>query len=109
MASAAKTAAKTAEPAVSQDTTPLLSVQELAKAYSGRRVVDGVSIHVGAGEIVGLLGPNGAGKTTSFNMTVGLVRPDAGSVQFRGIDITRLPMHRQIGRASCRERVLEAV
>ena len=73
----------------------LLSVQGLAKAYSGRRVVDGVSIHVGAGEIVGLLGPNGAGKTTSFNMTVGLVRPDAGSVCFDGIDITRLPMHRR--------------
>jgi len=80
MASAAKTAAKTATPVGSQDTTPLLSVQGLAKAYSGRRVVDGVSIHVGAGEIVGLLGPNGAGKTTSFDMTVGLVRPDAGSV-----------------------------
>lgn len=95
MASAAKTTAKTATPVGSQDTTPLLSVQGLAKAYSGRRVVDGVSIHVGAGEIVGLLGPNGAGKTTSFNMTVGLVRPDAGSVQFRGIDITRLPMHRR--------------
>ena len=95
MATAAKTAAKTAAPAVSQDSTPLLSVQGLAKAYSGRRVVDGVSIHVGGGEIVGLLGPNGAGKTTSFNMTVGLVRPDAGSVQFRGIDITRLPMHQR--------------
>ena len=92
---AAKTAAKSAAPVVSQDTTPLLSVEGLAKAYSGRRVVDGVSIHVGAGEIVGLLGPNGAGKTTSFNMTVGLVRPDAGSVQFRGIDITRLPMHQR--------------
>jgi len=89
------TAAKTAAPVVSQDTTPLLSVEGLAKAYSGRRVVDGVSIHVGAGEIVVLLGPNGAGKTTSFNMTVGLVRPDAGSVQFRGIDITRLPMHQR--------------
>ena len=91
----AKTTAKTAAPVVSQETTPLLSVEGLAKAYSGRRVVDGVSIHVGAGEIVGLLGPNGAGKTTSFNMTVGLVRPDAGSVQFRGIDITRLPMHQR--------------
>ena len=78
MATAAKTAAKSAAPVVSQDATPLLSVEGLAKAYSGRRVVDGISIHVGAGEIVGLLGPNGAGKTTSFNMTVGLVRPDAG-------------------------------
>jgi lipopolysaccharide export system ATP-binding protein len=85
----------TAANSVSKDSPPLLSVEGLAKAYSGRRVVDGVSIHVGAGEIVGLLGPNGAGKTTSFNMTVGLVRPDAGSVRFRGTDITRLPMHRR--------------
>jgi len=85
----------TAANSIPKDYPPLLSVEGLAKAYSGRRVVDGVSIHVGAGEIVGLLGPNGAGKTTSFNMTVGLVRPDAGSVRFRGTDITRLPMHRR--------------
>ena len=91
----AATAAPTAAKAPAKDTGALLSVHGLAKSYSGRRVVDGVSIHVGAGEIVGLLGPNGAGKTTSFNMTVGLVRPDAGTVQFDGTDITRLPMHRR--------------
>jgi lipopolysaccharide export system ATP-binding protein len=91
MASAAKNPPKAAE----RESAPLLSVEGLAKAYSGRRVVAGVSIRVGAGEIVGLLGPNGAGKTTSFNMTVGLVRPDAGSVRFMGTDITRLPMHRR--------------
>ena len=98
MASAAKEKAEgpVVTPAGSaSNPAPLLSVQGLAKAYSGRRVVDGVSIHVGAGEIVGLLGPNGAGKTTSFNMTVGLVRPDAGSVRFLGTDITRMPMHRR--------------
>ncbi len=71
----------------------LLTVEGLAKAYKGRRVVNGVSIHVDAGEIVALLGPNGAGKTTSFNMIVGAVKPDAGRVSFEEADITRLPMH----------------
>ncbi len=71
----------------------LLTVDGLVRAYRGRRVVDGVSIHVNAGEIVGLLGPNGAGKTTSFNMIVGLVKPDEGSVRFGDADITREPMH----------------
>jgi lipopolysaccharide export system ATP-binding protein len=75
--------------------TSLLTVSNLAKAYRGRRVVDGVSITVKAGEVVGLLGPNGAGKTTSFNMIVGQVRPDAGKVELLGQDITRLPMHRR--------------
>lgn len=71
----------------------LLTVEKLAKTYSGRRVVNGVSIHVDAGEIVGLLGPNGAGKTTTFSMVVGQVRPDEGQVRFRDKDITRLAMH----------------
>ncbi len=73
----------------------LLTVEKLAKAYKARQVVNGVSIHVNAGEIVGLLGPNGAGKTTSFNMVVGQVRPDAGVVKFQDYDITRLPMHQR--------------
>ncbi len=72
---------------------PLLAASQLAKAYRHRRVVDGVSIHVNAGEIVGLLGPNGAGKTTTFNMVVGVVRPDEGTVRFRDQDITHSPMH----------------
>ena len=75
------------------DSTRLLTVEGLAKAYKGRRVVNGVSIHVDAGEIVALLGPNGAGKTTSFNMIVGAVKPDAGRVAFEDADITQLPMH----------------
>jgi lipopolysaccharide export system ATP-binding protein len=58
-------------------------------------VVDGVSVGVAAGQIVGLLGPNGAGKTTSFNMVVGIVKPDEGSVQFEKHNITRLPMHKR--------------
>ena len=71
----------------------LLATDSLAKSYGHRRVVDGVSISVKSGEIVGLLGPNGAGKTTTFNMVVGLVRPDEGAVIFRDKNITRLPMH----------------
>ena len=71
----------------------LISTEALAKEYGDRRVVDGVSIHVKPGEIVGLLGPNGAGKTTTFNMIVGIVRPDEGAVNFEGQEITRLPMH----------------
>ncbi len=71
----------------------LLTVEGLAKEYGKRRVVDGVTIHVNAGEIVGLLGPNGAGKTTSFNMVVGLVRPDEGTVRFLGEDVTGMAMH----------------
>ena len=71
----------------------LLSTDGLAKEYRGRRVVNGVSIGVGAGEIVGLLGPNGAGKTTTFNMVVGVVKPDEGRVTFQEHDITTMPMH----------------
>jgi lipopolysaccharide export system ATP-binding protein len=58
-------------------------------------VVNGVSLHVNHGEIVGLLGPNGAGKTTTFNMVVGIVAPDDGQVIFQDKDVTRLPMHKR--------------
>ncbi len=71
----------------------LLATRELIKEYKGRRVVNGVSIAVGAGEIVGLLGPNGAGKTTTFNMVVGVVKPDSGDVSYQDKSITGLPMH----------------
>ena len=71
----------------------LVSTEQLIKAYRGRAVVNGVSINVQAGEIVGLLGPNGAGKTTTFNMVVGVVRPDQGAVRFEDVDVTRKPMH----------------
>ncbi len=74
---------------------PLLNTEKLVKAYRDRRVVDGVSVTVGAGEIVGLLGPNGAGKTTTFNLVVGIVKPDEGAVKFAGRDIARLPMHKR--------------
>jgi lipopolysaccharide export system ATP-binding protein len=73
----------------------VLFASGLRKTYSGRAVVDGVSITVQPREIVGLLGPNGAGKTTSFYMIAGLVPPDAGSVCFNGHNISRMPMHRR--------------
>ena len=73
----------------------LLATEKLVKEYRQRRVVNGVSITVAAGEIVGLLGPNGAGKTTTFNMVVGVIRPDEGTVRFQARDITRLPMHKR--------------
>lgn len=71
----------------------LMKAEGLLKAYRGRTVVSGVNIHVNQGEIVGLLGPNGAGKTTSFYMITGLIKPDAGKVMFKGIDISQEPMY----------------
>ncbi len=73
----------------------LLRTNGLVKRYKQRSVVNGVSICVNPGEIVGLLGPNGAGKTTTFNMVVGLVRPDEGEVIFQNQPITRLAMHQR--------------
>ena len=70
----------------------LLETKQLIKSYKGRTVVNGVSIQISRGEIVGLLGPNGAGKTTSFYMVVGVIRPESGQILFRGEDITNLPM-----------------
>jgi lipopolysaccharide export system ATP-binding protein len=72
-----------------------LYTEQIRKTYRNRSVVDGVSIEVSQGEIVGLLGPNGAGKTTSFYMIVGLVRPDEGNVFLDGTNITRLPMYKR--------------
>src|SRR5207248_2750827 len=73
----------------------LLATDKLVKEYHHRRVVNGVSITVAPGEIVGLLGPNGAGKTTTFNMVVGVIKPDEGAIKFQGRAITRLPMHKR--------------
>lgn len=69
-----------------------LVVKGLVKAFKKRRVVDGVSLHIEPGEIVGLLGPNGAGKTTTFYMAVGLISPDDGKVMLGERDITDMPM-----------------
>lgn len=71
----------------------VLRASSLVKTYSRRRVVDGVSLEVNQGEIVGLLGPNGAGKTTTFRMICGMVVPDKGQVLLRGEDVTDWPMY----------------
>ena len=69
-----------------------LSAADLVKSFGGRRVVDGASLSVARGEIVGLLGPNGAGKTTTFYMLVGLEHPDSGRISIGGADITFAPV-----------------
>jgi lipopolysaccharide export system ATP-binding protein len=70
-----------------------LATDEIGKSYRGRRVVNGVSLKVGQGEVVGLLGPNGAGKTTTFYTIVGLIPPDTGRVLLDDDDITDVPMY----------------
>jgi lipopolysaccharide export system ATP-binding protein len=70
-----------------------LSIKNLEKSYSGRKVVRKVGLSVNSGEVIGLLGPNGAGKTTTFYMTVGMVKPDSGQVMLDTEDITDLPMY----------------
>lgn len=72
-----------------------LIARGLAKAYRGRRVVDGVTMGVRAGEAVGLLGPNGAGKTTCFYMVTGLVPADGGQILIDGNDVTHMPMYQR--------------
>jgi len=70
-----------------------LATDEIAKSYRGRRVVNGVSLHINQAEVIGLLGPNGAGKTTSFYMIVGLIPPDSGRILVDGEDISGVPMY----------------
>ena len=73
----------------------LLETRGLVKRYSGRAVVNEVSVTIGRHIIVGLLGRNGAGKTTSFRMIMGMITPDSGAVIFQGRDITKLPMYKR--------------
>lgn len=73
----------------------ILAAENLVKAYKGRQVVQGVSLEVRQGEVVGLLGPNGAGKTTTFYMIVGLEKPLSGRILLNGKDITRTPMYQR--------------
>jgi lipopolysaccharide export system ATP-binding protein len=75
-----------------------LQAESLQKSYQKRQVVDGVSLSVESGEVVGLLGPNGAGKTTSFYMIVGLIQADRGRVLLDGEELTDLPMHQRARR-----------
>lgn len=72
-----------------------LEVKDLRKSFKKRTVVNGVSLNISKGEIVGLLGPNGAGKSTSFYMIVGLLKPEKGSIVLDGEDITKLPMYKR--------------
>ena len=72
-----------------------LATENIVKQYRKRRVVDGISLAVETGSVVGLLGPNGAGKTTTFYSIAGFIRPDAGRILLDGEDITALPIHRR--------------
>ena len=72
-----------------------LRAEKIEKAYKGRKVVNGISLEVSRGEIVGLLGPNGAGKTTSFYMIVGLIKPNSGAIFLENIEITKFPMYKR--------------
>ena len=70
-----------------------LVASDISKSYGKRLVVDGVSLNVARGEVVGLLGPNGAGKTTCFYCIVGIARMDSGSIELNGHDVSTEPMH----------------
>lgn len=72
-----------------------IETRVLVKTYKGRNVVDGVSVRVEEGEVVGLLGPNGAGKTTTFYMIVGIEKPNSGTITIGEKDITRMPMYKR--------------
>jgi len=76
----------------------LLETRNIVKRYGPRTVVDGVSLQVQSGVVVGLLGPNGAGKTTTFYSIAGFIRPDAGNVILAGEVITNLPIHKRARR-----------
>ena len=92
-------AATVMAPAPGESHAPfLIQTRGLVKQYGGRRVVNGVDIHVRTGEVVGLLGKNGAGKTTTFYMIVGLVTPTEGTVFMGDEDVTRMPMYRRARR-----------
>ena len=73
----------------------VLETENIVKQYNKRRVVDGISLKVESGSIIGMLGPNGAGKTTSFYTIAGFIRPDSGRVLLDGEDITGLPIHKR--------------
>ncbi len=73
----------------------VLRTEKLVKSFSGRRVVDEVSLEIKSGEILGLLGPNGAGKSTTFYMIVGRILPESGNVTLGGVSLSGMPMYRR--------------
>ena len=73
----------------------LLELRDISISFGGVRALDGVALDVSEGSIVGLIGPNGAGKTTLFNVVSGLLRADAGSIRFDGVEMVRMPAHRR--------------
>ena len=73
----------------------ILKAEEISKSYRGRKVVNGISVEVNQGEIVGLLGPNGAGKTTSFYMIVGIIKPEEGNIYLDQEVISTFPMYQR--------------
>jgi branched-chain amino acid transport system ATP-binding protein len=77
---------------------PVLTLEGVSKSFGAVRAADGVTLSVGAGEVLGVIGPNGAGKTTVFNLIGGDVGPDAGTIRFLGEDITGLPPHQRCRR-----------
>ena len=81
--------------ALSETNGPILRAEGLVKTFKRRAVVNGVTIELAAGEVVGLLGPNGAGKTTTFRMVVGMLRPSEGRIHFNNTNVTRYPMYRR--------------
>jgi ABC-type branched-subunit amino acid transport system ATPase component len=82
--------------ATATQATCLLRADSIAKTFRGVAALDGASLEVAEGEILGIIGPNGAGKTTLFNVIAGVFRPTSGRVFFRGRDITSLPPHRRL-------------
>jgi len=73
----------------------ILKAEDISKSYRGRKVVNGISVEVNQGEIVGLLGPNGAGKTTSFYMIVGIIKPEEGNIYLDKEVISDFPMYQR--------------
>lgn len=80
----------------------VLELRDVTRRFGGLVAVDGLSLHVDAGESLGLIGPNGAGKSTAFGILMGEHHPDSGSVHLHGEDITHLPMHVRVGRGIAR-------
>ncbi|MFB7894413.1 ABC transporter ATP-binding protein [Microbacterium sp. NPDC056044] len=72
----------------------LLEISDVRLSFGGLQALDGPSLTVADGEVVGLIGPNGAGKTSLFNCVSGLYRPQQGSIRVAGNEVTRLPRHR---------------